>query len=517
MDIEKLPDDKNALKEIVVDYHQQVIYLQEKLNLLQKAIYGSKSEKRPKCGLKESWPLMPGFLETEQVEPPKDTIITVPGHTRKKCGRKPIPRDIPRKEIVHDLAEEEKVCPCGTDLSVIGQEVSEKLDYIPPKLRVDRHIRLKYACRKCEGVQSDQGAVKISAMPAQLIPQGIATPGLIAQIITAKFVDGLPFYRQHKQFKRLGIELSRSTMVSWAIHVARSCEPFVDLFKQEIKLGFQVGIDETPVQVLSEPGRSNTTKSYMWVFLGGNTERPTVLYDYHPTRSGLALDFLKDYKGYIQSDGYAVYDELGSLPDINHVGCLAHVRRKFMDVAKLSKRAKHKGGTAKEILDHIGKLYLLEQTFETRKFKPDRIQKERLEKSIPILNQIKFILDERNRTTPGKSKLGTAITYALNRWDKVIRYTLDGRLRPDNNLVENAIRPFALGRKNWLFSGHPNGAKAGALFYSLVETAKKNALEPYAYLRYLFGNLPQAKSELDLKKLMPQYIDPELIPSQTLK
>ena len=516
MDINNLPDDKDTLKDIVADYHQQLIYLQEKLNYLQKAIYGSKSDKKPKCGSKETWPMMPGLVEMEtEVETPQEKTITIPEHSRKKRGRKPIPKDLPRKDIIHDLSGEEKICPCGVELSPIGQEVSEKLDYIPARLIVNRYIRLKYACKNCEGAEDDQGAVKIAPMPEQLIPQGIVTPGLMAHIITAKFVDGLPFYRQCKQLLRLGIDISRSTMVSWAMHAARVCEPFLDLFKKEIMLGFQVGIDETPVQVLDEPGRSNTSKSYMWVFLGGHPENPTVLYDYHPTRSGLALDFLQDYQGYIQSDGYAVYNDLGDKPGIFHVGCLAHVRRKFMDVVKLSKKQKHKGGTAQEILNLIAKLYILEQSFETRKLKPDRIQEERQEKSIPILNQIKTLLDERSKTTPDKSKLGTAINYALNQWDRVVRYTLDGRLRPDNNLVENAIRPFALGRKNWLFAGHPNGAKAGAMYFSLVETAKKNGLEPYAYLRHLFENLPLAKTEQDLKALMPQYIDPEVLPSPT--
>jgi len=512
MNTETLPDDKEALKKIVADYQQQVVQLQEKVDFLQRALHSPKSDKKPKCGLNETWPFLPGLVEDEQqVQQPKEEVVTVPEHSRRKRGRKPIPKDLPRKEILHDLSEEEKVCFCGCTLSFIGEEVSEKLDYIPAKLQVERHVRKKYACRECEGTESDQGAVKTASMPAQLVPQGIVTPGLMAHIITAKFVDGQPFYRQEKQFRRLGIELSRSTMVSWAIYVARLCEPFMDLFKQELKLGFYIGIDETPVQVLKEPGRSNTSKSYMWVFLGGSPENPIVLYEYHPTRSGIVLDFLKDYQGYIQSDGYAAYNELKGLPEIIHVGCLAHVRRKFMDVVKIAKQ--NKGGTAQEILDYIDQLYRLEQSFKTKKLKPDRILQERQEKSVPILNKIKEILDERKSSTPPSSKLGIAINYALNQWDSVTRYTLDGRLSPDNNLVENAIRPFALGRKNWLFKGHPNGAHAGALYYSLVETAKKNGLEPYAYLRYLFVNLPLAETEQDLKDLMPQNIDPAHLPS----
>ena len=516
MDIKNLPDDINALKEIIFDYNSQNLILQEKLNYLLKTIYGQKSEKR-KSNPVISSPNLLDFaglsLPSSKEEPVVIEAVTVPEHKRKKRGRKPIPEDLPRKEIIHDLDEHEKICACGTTLSPIGEEVSEKLDCTPAKIIVERHIRRKYACRGCEGVESDQGAVRIASMPAQLIPQGIVTPGLLAYIITAKFVDGLPFYRQEKQFKRLGIDLSRSTMVSWAMSVAGACEPLQGLFKQEILANHIIAIDETTVQVMNEPGRPNTSKSYMWVFLGNDPLHRTVLYSYHVSRNGQALEFLKDHKGYIQSDGYAGYNELGRSADIIHVGCLAHIRRKFMDVVKLSKRDKSKGGTARTILDLIGQLYLLERSFEARKLKPDRIKKERQDNSVPILNQIKSILDERKNTSPAKSKLGTAVNYALNQWERMIRYVQDGHLRPDNNLVENSIRPFAVGRKNWLFNGSPNGAKAGALFYSLIETAKLNGLEPYAYLRHLFENLPLAKTQDDVKNLMPQYVDKSIIPA----
>jgi len=515
MDTKNLPDDIDALKEIIVDYNGQITILQEKLNYLIKTIYGQKSEKQKSNTIRT--PNLLDFaglsLPSQKEEPPVVIeAVTVPEHKRKKRGRKPIPEDLPREDVVHDLDEHEKICACGTTLSPIGEEVSEKLDCTPAKIIVERHIRRKYACRGCEGIESEQGAVRIAPMPAQLIPQGIVTPGLLAYIITAKFVDGLPFYRQEKQFKRLGIDLSRKTMTSWAMFVARACEPLRDLLKQEILTNHIIGMDETKVQVMNEPGRSNTSQSYMWVFLGNDPMHQTVLYCYHATRNGQALEFLKEHKGYIQSDGYAGYNELGSSADITHVGCLAHIRRKFMDVVKLSKRDKNKGGTAQTIVDLIGQLYLLERSFEARKLKPDRIKEERQNNSVPILNRIKSILDERKNTSPAKSKLGTAINYALNQWERMICYVLDGRLRPDNNLVENAIRPFAVGRKNWLFHGSPNGAEAGALFYSLIETAKLNGLEPYAYLRYLFENLPLAKTEKDVKNLMPQYVDKSLIP-----
>ncbi len=512
MENTELPNDTESLKSIIQDYQQQVSYLEEKVSFLEKAIFGQKSEKRQNLGYNEKQLPLPGFSEEASQEPPKETI-TVPEHTRKKRGRKPLPDNIPRENIYHDISEDEKDCACGSSLSHIGEEVSEKLDYVPAKLKVQRHVRYKYACRNCEGVESDQGAVKIASLPPQIIPQGIVSPGLLAHMLTAKFVDALPFYRQEKQFERLGVDISRSTMTSWAMSVATACETFRDLFRQEILSGFLINIDETRVQVLKEKDKSNSSQSYMWAFLGGNPERPTVLFDYHPTRSRKALEFLEDYKGYIQTDGYVSYDALGDSPNITHIGCLAHIRRKFMDVLKISKRARKRGGTAQDIVDLIGQLYNLEKNLAQQKLEPDRIQEQREEHALPILNQIKSILDQRVDSTPPKSKLGTAINYALNQWDRVVRYVWDGRLRPDNNLVENSIRPIAMGRKNWLFAGHPNGANAGALFFSIIETAKMNNLEPYAYLRYLFENLPLASTEEEIKMLMPQYIDRTLIPS----
>ena len=510
MNTKDLPNDTQELKKIISDYQYHVSYLEEKIDLLQKAIFGTKSEKSSNAQSLENHLPLPGF-EMAEPESKEQHSVTVPEHTRQKRGRKPLPPDLPREEIVHDISEEDKVCACGTSLTCIGQEVSEKLHYVPSRLCVHKHIRRKYACRGCEGVESQQGAVVTAPMPAQLIPQGIATPSLLAHILVAKFVDALPFYRQEKQFARLGVDLSRSTMVAWAMSAARACEPLLGLFKKDLLADHFLGIDETPVQVLNESGKANTTKSYMWVFLGGSAERPTVLYQYHPSRSGKALDFLQNFTGYIQTDGYAAYEALGERPGVTHVGCLAHVRRKFMDVIKISKRAKAKGGVAQEVLDRIAQLYNLEQTLAQQKLEPGRIKEQREQYAVPILEEIKSILDQGSLSTPPKSQLGKAIAYALNQWDRVVRYVEHGRIRPDNNLVENAIRPFALGRKNWLFAGHPNGAHAGALFFSLMETAKLNGLEPYAYLCHLFEHLPRAQDEQDLQALLPQYIDPALI------
>ncbi len=390
----------------------------------------------------------------------------------------------------------------------IGEEVSEKLDIIPAKIQVIRTIRPKYTCKACEGVGSEAPTVKIAPVPAQLIPKGIATPGLISHVIISKFVDALPLYRQEKIFTRMRVHLPRGTMANWLIKVGGDCQPLIDLYEQEIRSGPLINIDETPVQVLNEPGRSNTCKSYMWIFRGGHPDRPVLVYQYHPTRSGdAASDFLKDYKGYVQTDAYAGYDKLKRMNGIRLVGCWAHVRRKFMDVVKARPKAKNgksqKTGSAEVALKYIRRLYTIERKAVKDNLSYTGIHELRQQESVPVFKEFKKWLDKKVKQTPPKGLLGEAVGYALNQWGRLIQYAEDGRIKPDNNLAENAIRPFVIGRKNWLFSGHPRGAKASAVLYSLVETAKANNLDPYLYLRYIFDRLPHVVSQEDYKKLLP--------------
>jgi transposase len=221
-------------------------------------------------------------------------------------------------------------------------------------------------------------------------------------------------------------------------------------------------------------------------------------------------DYLKDYRGFVQTDGYSGYDALGLKPGIVHVGCWAHARRKFFEVVQARKkngRQKSKTGSGDVALSYIGKLYSIESIARDNEFSPQQIRKLRQEQARPILDEFRDWLEKRSVQTPPRGLLGQAISYTLNQWDRLIRYLDDGRLRPDNNLVENAIRPFVLGRKNWLFSGHPRGANASAALYSLIETAKANRFEPYLYLRFLFGHLPMATTNDDYKSLLPQYLD----------
>jgi transposase len=516
----KLPDDASELKELFitscVEYEQKIEYLEEQIRLLQNEIFGRKSEK-PFFPSRDQIPL----FETPTVEPPakesSDELIEVPGYTRKKRGRKPLPEDLPRIEVIHDIPEEEKHCACGAELSRIGEDTCEKLDYVPAQIQVIRHIRPKYACKSCEGVEDDGPTVKIAPPPVQLLPKSIATEGLLAHLIVSKFADALPLYRQQKIFNRMGIELSRSTMANWVVNASRCCNPLIDLLQEEIRGGPITNIDESPLQVLKEPNRHNTTKSYMWIFLGGDPDHRSFVYQYHPSRNGdVAARFLGGYEGYVQSDAFSGYEQLSRKKDICHVGCWVHARRNFVAVIKAKKKNRSKRvepkSLADEALEFIGSLYQIEK--EGKGFTPAERYHLRQEKSKPVLDDFKKWLETNRAITPPKGLLGKAIQYTLNNWDKLIVYIEDSRLKPDNNDAENAIRPFVLGRKNWLFAGHPNGAEAAATFFSLVETAKANGLEPYRYLRSIFEKLPLAQTEQDYKNLLPQYIDRTALSSE---
>ncbi len=258
----------------------------------------------------------------ESEDPDDDDDIDIPAHKRKKRGRKPIPESLPRVDRIHDISEAEKRCECGCIKECIGQEVSEQLDIIPAKIQVIRHIRPKYACKCCEGVESDGPTVSIAPPPEQIIPKCIGTPGLIAFVLVAKFVDALPFYRQEKQFLRIGVEISRATMCNWTRKIAESCEILLMILKEEIRSGPLINIDETPFQVLNEPNRSSQTKSYMWVFKGGLPEHPGILFEYHPTRAGsVPTLFLDGYEGVVQTDGYKAYNFINDADGMDHMGC----------------------------------------------------------------------------------------------------------------------------------------------------------------------------------------------------
>ena len=439
--------------------------------------------------------------QTDQGEDPP-ALVHIPEHTRGKAKRRPLPEALPREEVVIDIPEEQKHCQCGAELVRIGEETSEKLDVIPPQLRVIRTIRPKYACHECEGSGDEQRpAVRIASMPPALIDKGIASAGLLAYIVTSKFCDCLPLYRQEKQFERIGVELSRRTMADWMIATSEACAPLMEVLESHLRSGPLLQLDETTVQVMEEPGRENTTTSYMWVARGGTPHQGTViLYHYAPSRGlEVAKKMIDSFEGYLQTDGYEVYDRAcEGVPKVIHAGCWAHVRRKFFEAQKSSKKA----GSAEVALSAIGKLYRAEaeRALHTR---PEEFLVMRRRIVEPILADLGAWLQQRASQVPPETLLGKAVGYALGQWPKLIRYLDHPAMTPDTNAVENAIRPFVLGRKNWLFSGSPRGAAASARLFSIIETAKANGHEPYWYLRKLFEGLPVARTQAELLNLAP--------------
>ena len=514
LDVHSLPDGPTELKQIIASlssrYEDKIQHLEEQVRLLRNEIFGRKSEKRPAPEDDRQQPLFDEAEEEapEEIGQPPEPIPVAP-HKRRKAGRKPLPDSLPRIEVIHDIAESQKQCACGAMLSRIGEEVCEKLDIIPAKVQVIRHIRYKYACKGCEGIESETPTVQIAPAPPQLIPKTMATAGLLAHIVVSKFEDALPFHRQSKQLARMGIDLPRATLCNWARQVAEKASSLADLMDRAIREGPIVNIDETTVQVLQEPGRADTQKSYMWVFRGGDPHRPVLHYQYHPTRAGsVPLAYLAGFEGYIQTDGYNGYDALGRQPGIVMVGCWAHARRKFHEVLQAAApQVAQRKLAAEEALEFIGRLYRIEKEARVKELSVGDIYELRQQQAKPVLEEFKSWLEQKAPLTPPGGLLGKAIGYTLNQWSRLIVYLQDGRLRPDNNLVENAIRPFVVGRKNWLFSGHPRGAAASAFLYSLIETAKANGLKPYLYMRHLFDQLPLAKTEEDYRNLLPPYMD----------
>lgn len=537
MDVDKnrLPDDTKALKQIIIDlclkreeersiYEEELqkerkkyITTYEQLMSLRRLYFGKRSEKLTPDDREQ----MRLFNEAEagaedtgkDDEIREENLSRVKSHTRRKPGRKPLSPDLPREEVIHDLSEEEKKCPCcKKERPVIGKDETEELDIVPAKIKVIKHIRIKYGPCGCdEFLHRGIPEVSTAPMPERMLSGSIASPGLLAYVVTSKFVDSLPFYRQSKMFDRISADISRATMCNWAILTSERCKELINLMAEEIRSGPLIQMDETTIQVLHEPGRKAENKSYMWVSVGypsGEKSKPLILYKYHRTRSEVVpKEFLKDYKGYLQTDGYAGYNHAGAIEGIVHAGCFAHARRYFHEAMKQNKKSKaaHKG------LSYIQKIYAIENDLRQRRLSNDEFTDKRKEIVTPVLDEFhNWLLAQSDLILP-ESKTGKAVRYAISEWDKLVKYLECHLMTPDNNMVENAIRPFVIGRKNWLFSNTPRGAHASAAIYSLVESAKANGLEPYHYLRFLFINLPKAKSEEDIRKLLPNHLSPDKI------
>jgi transposase len=410
---------------------------------------------------------------------------------RRGHGRKPLPQFLPRQTIEHTLPQTELGCPCcGQERDKISRVVSEQLEHTPASLFVLEHVQITYACKKC------QEQVVTAPKPAQPIEKGVAGPGLLAHVITAKYVQHLPLYRQEEIFARKGILIRRSTLAGWMASAAECLLPLQRLMVRRVLSGDVLGTDDTPVKVL-DPELDHTRTGRFWAYVGDDAHRYTV-YDYTASRKRDGpQQFLKDYRGVLQADAFGGYDGifLKSNGRIVEAACCAHARRKFFDVRETAPALAH------QALAFFSRLYAVEH--DAQSLSPEARCALRQQQSVPILNDMHEWLSEQLRGLRPKSAVTGAIKYSLKNWDALCRFTTDGNIPIDNNRTERALRAQAVGRKNWLFLGSDNGGQTAAVLYSIVASAKRHHLDPEAYLTDVLRRLPAITNPLALRELLP--------------
>jgi transposase len=501
--LDQLQQENARLLTLLGQKDQTIQNLQHQLHLFRTARFGRKSEKgvvpeQLALQFDEATPVTELTEETKTT----DTETITYTRTKKGTGRKTLPKSLPYVEKIHDLSEDEKQCTCGCELTHIADEITEQLDVVPQMTFRVVHVRKKYACKTCEDT------IRLAKLPKQPLDKTIASPGLLAAVIDSKFNRHMPLYRQEAMFSEANVSVTRGTLSNWLIKASKLLTPLVKLMEADIHHYDIAFADETTLQVLKEKDRLPSQKSYMWLFIGGPPDKRAFVYQYHQTRTHqIPLDFFADFKGYVHADCYKAYISLGLREDIQHVACWAHARRYFVDVAKSSKKA----GLSHEIVTLIGKLYHIESKLKDNKATPADIFNTRLKQASPILTQIKALLDKAQLTVPPKSPLGAALFYSLSHWESLNAYLYDGRLEIDNNRSERAIKPFVIGRKNWLFHGNDIGARAGSILFSLIETCKQHKIDVFSWLKYALTHIHLADTMEKLEKLLPYNIDPLLL------
>jgi len=504
LSITQLQQENARLLALLSQQETTIQSLKHQLHLFRVARFGRKTEKgvvaeQLSLQFDEAEPVVEEELAQEV--PETTETITYTRH-KKGTGRKALPKSLPFIENVYDLSDDEKQCPCGCTLIHIGEEISEQLDVVPQMTFRVVNIRKKYACKGCEET------IRLARLSKQPLDKAIAAPGLLAAVIDAKFNRHMPLYRQEAMFGEANISVTRGTLSNWMIKSANLLTPLVKLMESDIHDYDIAYADETPLQVLKEKDRLPTQKSTMWLFIGGKPDKRAFVYHYHTTRSHqIPFDFFADFKGFLHADCYKAYVVLGQLEHIQHVACWAHARRYFVDVAKGIK----KEGLAHQIVRLIGKLYHLESKLKDEKAAPATIKIRRAQEARPVLDQIKALLDDAQFKVPPKSPLGTAVFYSLNHWDALNVYLQDGRLEIDNNKSERSIKPFVIGRKNWLFHGNDVGAQAGSILFSLIETCKQHKVDVFSWMKYVLANIHLAETVEQLEQLLPYNISPPLL------
>lgn len=477
--------------DVIAEQKLRIKILEEYLRLANSKRFGSSSEQTDT----EQGNL---FNEAEVLSAPEQEELPLnkDSSSNLKTGRKPFAKNLPRHQVFAYLSEEDKKGAIDT----FFVQVREELDIIPAKVQILEYMQEKAVFMTA----NNERTIKVADVIKHPVPKAMGSVNLMTFIIISKYADGLPLYRLEKIIKRYGGDISRATLANWVIALSKQAQPLINLLRELQNSGKLIMADETRIQVLKEPGYSPTGDKYMWVTLGGPPNEQSVLFDYDPSRSReVPLRLFDGFTGgYLQTDGYAGYNEVCRQNQLVRLGCWDHARRKFKE-AQLAqpKGAKVKVTKADMALSFINKLYLIERDINMM----SDVEKltVRQQKSQPVLEKLKKWLDN-NRSRVAKDSLtGKAMTYLHNQWDKLTVYIIDGQLRISNILAENAIRPFAIGRKAWLFSDSPAGADASAVHYSLIETARLNGLEPYNYLNSIFKALPYCETVEDYEKLLP--------------
>lgn len=461
-----------------ISYEQLLIenlQLKDELAQLKRLIYGSRHERFIPTTPPEQLSL---GINTEQKPAPVIATETIEYTRQKKqattetikTGRMKLPADLPREQVVIEPAED------VSGMKKIGEEITEELERIPGKLFVRQYVRPKYAKSNGEGVV-------IAELPARPIDKGIPGPGLLAQIVIDKYTDHLPVHRQIQRFEREGIKLSSSTLTDWISGTCTLLEPLYEVLKKKILLSDYLQADETPIKVLDKDKKGTTHRGYHWVYHAPVEQ--LVLFDYREGRGREGpYEILENFKGHLQTDGYAVYEDYDRKVGVTLLHCMAHARRKF-DEAKDNDLIR-----AEQALTQIQKLYAIERQARDNNLTAPQRYALRQEKSLPVLTEMKSWMLENYKSVLPKSTIGQALHYSLERFDKLMIYASDGKLEIDNNLVENAIRPVAIGRKNYLFAGSHNGARRAAMLYSLLGTCKINNVNPFEWLTSTLDKIP---------------------------
>jgi transposase len=504
---ETLPDDPAALKQLLAevlssaqklakDKDGQIEHLREQNALLIQRLFGRKSEQTadPDSPQLEIFNEAESLTEAAPEAPAEEIEEEVVAPIKCRGKRKPLPAELPRVEVIHELPEHELTCACGCRKQAIGEETSEQLEIIPMQVRVIRHIRKTYACKGCE-------AAPVTAdKPAQLIEKSLASPSVLAMLLATKYVDAIPLYRFERMLNRHGINIPRQTLARWVIQCGAQLQPLLNLMRDKLLDYPVLHCDETRVQVLKEPGRDPGSQSWMWVQTGGPPDKPVILFDYTTSRAQeIPLRLLAGYHGYLMTDDYAGYNAVAAQSGVERLACWAHARRKFVEAQRV--QPKGKTGRADVALNLINKLYVIERDLKNSDDNQRLVGRQ--QHSLAILTQLKNWLEKTQPQVTAQNAMGKAVNYLASNWSRLVRYIEGGHLPIDNNAAERAIRPFVIGRKNWLFSDSPKGATASAQIYSLIETAKANGQEPYAYLRHILERLPQATTVEGYEALLP--------------